>query len=142
VDFFNRRDFIKSTSLFGISAAIPRSAKALVPSAGGFTIKGRFFAASFDIESGTFDVRRSDGNHLLTGSTSCVNFDTSLTGVAAPKRMVSDGGFRYTAHAAAYKYWTPTYCCKHDGCPIKVRIKGGRGSRRARARNPTCRTAS
>jgi hypothetical protein len=57
---FNRRDFIKSTSLAGISLAASGPEKPL-PSARSFTIRTRFFAASFDGKSGTFDVHRTDG---------------------------------------------------------------------------------
>lgn len=100
--FFNRRDFIKSTSFVGISAAIPTSARALAPTAGAFTLKGRFFSASFDIESGTFDVRRNDDHQLLVGSTSCVNVVNGPRDVPA-KRRVSDGEFRHTADIAEFE---------------------------------------
>ena len=98
----DRREFIKSTSLLGVSAAMSGPARALLPAAGAFTAKSRFFATSFDVESGTFEVRRRDGGPLLTGGTSCVNFDTGQTGLASPKRLISGGGFRHTAHLAAF----------------------------------------
>jgi hypothetical protein len=42
---FTRRDFIKSTSLFGLSVALTGPAKALLPSGGRFAVTNRFFAA-------------------------------------------------------------------------------------------------
>jgi hypothetical protein len=73
VTSFNRRDFFKSLPLAGISIAISGPEELVLPSAAGFTIKTKSFAASFDGKSGTFDVYRSDGTPLLTGArtTSC-----------------------------------------------------------------------
>ena len=100
---FNRRDFIKSTSLAGISLATSGPEKTPLPSADSFTIKNKFFTASFDGKSGTFDIHRNDGRSLLTRATACVNFGTSPTGLTAPRRMISDGGFRYAADTTAFE---------------------------------------
>jgi hypothetical protein len=98
---FDRRDFIKSTSLLGVSAAVaghsgPRHAAAKV-----YTAKGKFFSLSFDSESGTFDLRRRDGSALLTRATSCVNFDGGQTDPTS-RRLVSGGGFQHTARVAKF----------------------------------------
>jgi alpha-galactosidase len=99
---FDRRDFLKSTSLLGVSAAMSGHAKTLLPVGGAFTAKSGFFAASFDTGSGTFDVRRRDGSSLLARGTCGVNFAAGQTGLASSRRLVSDGGFRHCADVALY----------------------------------------
>ncbi|GAB2514013.1 hypothetical protein GCM10027084_29480 [Pseudoxanthomonas sangjuensis] len=100
---FSRRDFIKSTSLFGISVAMSGPAKALLSRDGVFAIRNRFFTASFDTTLGTFDVRRIDGKPLLTGGTCRINFDVGPDGANAAPRMLSGGGFRHSATVAAFE---------------------------------------
>jgi hypothetical protein len=102
---FNRRDFIKSTSLAGLSVAVAGPETALLASGDRYTIGNRFFTASFDRAAGTFDVRRSDGRPLLAGATSSINLDPDGPDPASAgaRRRLSDGGFRFEAGAAEFE---------------------------------------
>jgi hypothetical protein len=97
---FTRREFIKSSSLFGLSLALTGPARTLLPSEGKFVASNRFFAVLFGTGSGTVDVRRHDGSALLTGATVGINF---AAGATIPKRLVSDGGFGFAAHTTAFE---------------------------------------
>ena len=99
---FDRRDFIKSTSLLGVSAAVSGQAGSVLAAAKSYTAKSRYFVASFDTETGTFDVRRRDGSPLLTRGTSSVNFDAAQAELTSSRRLVSGGGFRHAARVAKF----------------------------------------
>lgn len=99
----NRRDFIRSSSLFGASVVMAGPAEALLPGDGCFTIGSRWLAASFDTASGTFDIRRLNGKPLLVAGTCGVNFAAGPGGAVAARRLLSDGGFDHAASIAPFQ---------------------------------------
>lgn len=97
---FTRREFIKSSFLFGLSIALAGPARTLLPSGGDFVVRNRLFAVAFGTRSGTVDVRRHDGSTLLAGATAGINF---AAGATVQKRLLSDGGFGFAADTTAFE---------------------------------------
>jgi hypothetical protein len=94
----NRLNFIKLTSLTGVSLAMSCFVTASPLFAGSRTknIENEFFSVHFDPDRGVFHIMRGNGRPLLTGGTSTVN--TSMGTIS-----VASGSYKHTAESMRVK---------------------------------------
>lgn len=96
-DSIKRRDFIKTTSVFGASIAIahPASAKMFTTGNDEDEIRNNYFTIAFNKKNGTINIHRNNGNTLLTGGIICANTDDG-------KRSVASGKYKHNVKAATF----------------------------------------